>query len=178
MFWPVRGKTDVEYGKGFDYHSTEKPCGATFMAANEGKPMAGGTFMTTIQAPPERVWELVSDIGTHGSWSPKKYTVEWVTGRPNQVGSTFHSVGWGLGEQTENTSEITEPRAQRHGRPAGPEWSGHTPGFLPTGPDPTSTPDRGGHGRRGITTVPALPLPRGRERPGRGQRIKLGEKGA
>ena len=70
--------------------------------------MAGGTFTTTIQAPLERVWAVVSDIGTHGSWSPKKYTVEWVTGQPNQVGSTFNSVGWGLGEQTENTSEIIE----------------------------------------------------------------------
>ena len=70
--------------------------------------MAGGTFTTTIQAPPERVWAVVSDIGTHGSWSPKKYTVEWATGPPNQVGSKFHSVGWGLAEQIENTSEITE----------------------------------------------------------------------
>ena len=70
--------------------------------------MAGGAFTTTIQASPERVWAVVSDIGTHGSWSPKKYTVEWLTGRPNRVGSTFHSVGWGLGEQAENTSEITE----------------------------------------------------------------------
>ena len=70
--------------------------------------MAGGTFTTTIQAPHERVWAVVSDIGTHGTWSPKKYRVEWVSGQPNQVGSTFHSVGWGLGQQTENTSEITE----------------------------------------------------------------------
>ena len=70
--------------------------------------MAGGTFTTTIQAPPERVWAVVSDIDTHGSWSPKKYAFEWKAGQPNQVGSTFHSVGWGLAEQTENTSEITE----------------------------------------------------------------------
>ena len=71
--------------------------------------MAGGTFTTTIQAPPEQVWALVGDIGTHGSWSPKKYTVEWVSGQPNQVGSTFRSVGWIPGKSdNENTSEITE----------------------------------------------------------------------
>jgi len=70
--------------------------------------MAGGTFTTTIQAPPEQVWAVVSDIGTHGLWSPKKYTVEWVSGQPNQVGSKFHSVGVAISRRCENTSEITE----------------------------------------------------------------------
>jgi uncharacterized protein YndB with AHSA1/START domain len=71
--------------------------------------MTGGTFTTTIQAPPERVWEVVADVGTHGSWSPKPYTVEWVYGQPNEVGSKFHSVGWIPGKSNnENTSEITE----------------------------------------------------------------------
>jgi Polyketide cyclase / dehydrase and lipid transport len=91
-----------------DHRSTQRASGATFVASNRGERMAGGTFTTTIQVPLERVWAVVSDIGTHGSWSPKEYAVEWVTGQPNQVGSTFHSVGWGLAERSENTSEITE----------------------------------------------------------------------
>src|SRR5439155_26408348 len=62
--------------------------------ASQGDRMPGGTFTTTIQAPPEKVWAVVADIGTHASWSPKAYSMEWTSGEPNQVGSTFHSVGW------------------------------------------------------------------------------------
>jgi uncharacterized protein YndB with AHSA1/START domain len=70
--------------------------------------MTGGTFSTTIQAPPEQVWAVVADVGTHGSWSPKDYTFDWVSGQPNQVGSKFHSVGSIPGNShNENTSEIT-----------------------------------------------------------------------
>jgi uncharacterized protein YndB with AHSA1/START domain len=71
--------------------------------------MLGGTFTTTIQAPPEEVWAVVADLGTHGSWSPKAYTVAWTKGEPNQVGSTFHSVGWIPGKKDNpNDGEITE----------------------------------------------------------------------
>ena len=78
------------------------------MASNEGDVWPEAPSRRRSRRRPNRVWAVVSDIGTHGSWSPKKYTVEWVTGQPNQVGSKFHSVGWGLAEQIENTSEITE----------------------------------------------------------------------
>jgi uncharacterized protein YndB with AHSA1/START domain len=71
--------------------------------------MPGGTFTTTIQAPPENVWALVADFGTHASWSPKDYSVEWTTGEPNQVGSTYHSVGWIPGNKhNQNDGEVTE----------------------------------------------------------------------
>jgi uncharacterized protein YndB with AHSA1/START domain len=71
--------------------------------------MTGGTFTTTIQAPPEKVWAVVADIGTHASWSPKTYTMEWTSGEPNQAGSTFHSVGSIPGNKhNENEVEITE----------------------------------------------------------------------
>jgi uncharacterized protein YndB with AHSA1/START domain len=71
--------------------------------------MPGGTFTTTIQAPPEQVWAVVADIGTHASWSPKAYTMEWTSGEPNRVGSTFHSIGWVPGNKhNENDVEITE----------------------------------------------------------------------
>ena len=71
--------------------------------------MAGGTFTTRIQAPVPTVWALVSDLGTHASWSPKPYTVEWLSGEPNQVGSRFRSVGWVPGDKHHvNEGEITE----------------------------------------------------------------------
>jgi uncharacterized protein YndB with AHSA1/START domain len=71
--------------------------------------MTGGTFTTTIQAPPEKVWAVVADLGTHASWSPKAYSMEWTGGEPNQVGSTFHSAGWIPGNKhNENDVEITE----------------------------------------------------------------------
>ena len=71
--------------------------------------MPGGTFATTIQAPPEKVWAVVADVGTHASWSPKPYSMEWTGGEPNQVGSTFHSIGSIPGNKhNENDVEIIE----------------------------------------------------------------------
>ena len=71
--------------------------------------MTGGTFTTRIEAPQSTVWELVADLGTHPSWSPHAYTVEWISGEPNQVGSKFRSVGWIPGDKHhENEGEITE----------------------------------------------------------------------
>jgi uncharacterized protein YndB with AHSA1/START domain len=71
--------------------------------------MTGGTFTTRIQAPLPTVWRLVSDLDTHSSWSPRTYTVEWISGEPNQVGSKFRSVGWIPGDkQHVNKGEITE----------------------------------------------------------------------
>jgi uncharacterized protein YndB with AHSA1/START domain len=71
--------------------------------------MTGGTFSTTIDAPIERVWAVVGDLNTHGSWSPKPYQLSWTSGEPNQVGSKFHSVGAVPGNShNENDTEITE----------------------------------------------------------------------
>ena len=71
--------------------------------------MTGGTFTTRIQAPPATVWAMVADLDTHPSWSPHTYTIEWVSGEPNLVGSKFHSVGWIPGDKTHhNDGEITE----------------------------------------------------------------------
>jgi uncharacterized protein YndB with AHSA1/START domain len=71
--------------------------------------MTGGTLSTTIDAPIERVWAVVGDLNTHGSWSPKPYELSWTAGEPNQVGSKFHSVGSVPGKaHNENDVEITE----------------------------------------------------------------------
>ena len=52
------------------------------------------TWTVAIDAPPEKVWGLVGDLGKHAEWSPKPYRVEWLSGEPNAVGSTFRSHGW------------------------------------------------------------------------------------
>jgi uncharacterized protein YndB with AHSA1/START domain len=71
--------------------------------------MTGGTFTTKIEAAPVAVWRLVADLGTHSSWSPHRYSVEWLSGDPNQVGSKFRSVGRIPGDkQHVNEGEITE----------------------------------------------------------------------
>ena len=71
--------------------------------------MTGGTFTTRIQAPPATVWGLVADLDTHPSWSPKPYTIEWISGEPNQIGSRYRSVGWIPGDKKHmNEGEITE----------------------------------------------------------------------
>jgi hypothetical protein len=52
------------------------------------------TYRVAIDRPPDRVWPLVGDLGRQHEWSPKPYTVEWLSGEPNVVGSTFRSTGW------------------------------------------------------------------------------------
>jgi uncharacterized protein YndB with AHSA1/START domain len=52
------------------------------------------TWTVTINATPEQVWPLVADLNRMHEWSPKPYKVEWLSGEPNAVGSTFRSTGW------------------------------------------------------------------------------------
>lgn len=52
------------------------------------------TWTVTIDATPERVWPWIGDLEKHADWSPKPFHVEWLSGEPNAVGSTFRSVGW------------------------------------------------------------------------------------
>lgn len=75
--------------------------------------MTSGVFDVTIDAPVDRVWPWVADLGKHAEWSPKDYTVEWIEGEPNAVGSRYRSVGWVPGDkQRVNEGEIVENRAQ------------------------------------------------------------------
>ena len=62
------------------------------------------TWTVTVNATPERVWALVADLGRHNEWSPKAYKVEWLSGEPNAVGSTFRSTGW-LPQDTQHSME-------------------------------------------------------------------------
>lgn len=75
--------------------------------------MAGPpTFSVTINGTPEQVWPLVADLGRHSEWSPKPYAVQWLSGEPNTVGSTFRSTGWlpqDKAHQMEGTVKVNEP---------------------------------------------------------------------
>ena len=51
-------------------------------------------YTVTIDATPDQVWPLVGDLDREGEWSPKPYRVEWQSGKPNAVGSTFRLFGW------------------------------------------------------------------------------------
>ena len=44
---------------------------------------------TTVAAPPELVWRLVSDVTRVGEWSPETVSAQWLTGEPTAVGSRF-----------------------------------------------------------------------------------------
>lgn len=71
--------------------------------------MTSGEFRVTIQASPERVWPWIADLARHAEWSPKPYTVEWLSGEPNAAGSRYRSVGWIPGDENHvNEGEIVE----------------------------------------------------------------------
>src|SRR5512141_489469 len=68
-----------------------------------------GTFSVTVEAPPATVWPWVSQLEKHVEWSTKAYSVEWLSGEPNAVGSRYRSFGWVPGDKHhENEGEITE----------------------------------------------------------------------
>jgi uncharacterized protein YndB with AHSA1/START domain len=71
--------------------------------------MTEGTFPITIQAPPDVVWPWISQLEKHVEWSNKPYSVEWISGEPNAVGSRYRSVGWIPGDKDHvNEGTITE----------------------------------------------------------------------
>jgi len=73
--------------------------------------MTGGVLEVTIDAPVDRVWAWVADLGRHAQFSPKTYSVEWIEGEPNAVGSRFRSVGWQpIDHHRVNEGEIVENR--------------------------------------------------------------------
>ena len=69
-------------------------------------------YTVSINAAPEKVWPLVANLDRQGEWSPKPYRVEWQSGEPNAVGSTFRSIGW-LPQESEHVMEgvvkVNEP---------------------------------------------------------------------
>lgn len=73
--------------------------------------MTSGEASVTIQAPPERVWAWIADVAKHSAWSPKPFSVDWVSGEPNALGSRYRSLGWIPGEKEHsNEGEVVENR--------------------------------------------------------------------
>jgi len=71
--------------------------------------MTGGKFEVTIDASADQVWPWVADLGKHAEWSAKPYSVVWIQGEPNAVGSRFRSVGAIPGDKEHaNEGEIVE----------------------------------------------------------------------
>lgn len=54
---------------------------------------------TSVAAPPERIYPLISDITRYGEWSPESTGGEWLSGTPGAVGSRFRGDN-GNGERT------------------------------------------------------------------------------
>lgn len=63
------------------------------------------SWSTTIDRPPEVVFDYLADVSRHGEWSPKPYRVEGSSGRV-EVGDTFTSVGWLPGDR-QHRNEVT-----------------------------------------------------------------------
>ena len=71
--------------------------------------MTQSEFSVTITAPPETVWPWISQLEKHVEWCNRPYSVQWISGEPNAVGSRYRSVGWIPGDKDHvNEGEITE----------------------------------------------------------------------
>jgi uncharacterized protein YndB with AHSA1/START domain len=76
--------------------------------------VTSGEFEITIDAPAARVWPWVADLGKHAEFSPTPYSVEWIGGEPNAVGSRYRSVGVIPGDKHHvNEGEILENDSPR-----------------------------------------------------------------
>jgi uncharacterized protein YndB with AHSA1/START domain len=66
-----------------------------------------------VAAPPQRVFDVLSDIPNHGSWANQKagLAVKPVSGGPLAVGSTFHSEQTFAGKHHEADIKVTKVSA-------------------------------------------------------------------
>jgi len=67
-------------------------------------------FKIQVAAPPQRVYDIVSDIANHGSWANPAAGLEVtpVSGGPTQVGSTFKSSQKFAGKHTGADLKVTK----------------------------------------------------------------------
>lgn len=64
---------------------------------------------STIDAPPERVWALISDVTRMGEWSPITYRCEWLDGASGpSVGARFKGYNRMPPAKWWTTCEVTE----------------------------------------------------------------------
>lgn len=95
-----------------------------------------------IAAPPERVYELVSDITRMGEWSPECYRCEWTKGATGPaVGARFKAKNkGGRGPSWSNTPVVTaaEPGREFAFNRSGPGIGSYTFRYVME-PTPTGT---------------------------------------
>jgi len=81
----------------------------------------------------DRVWAWVADLARHAEFSPKPYTMEWIQGEPNAVGSRYRSVGSVPGDShRENEGEIVENRPMERFAFRAQDKDGATPTRSPS----------------------------------------------
>lgn len=56
---------------------------------DENAPQLALDHSTFVEASPEQIYPLISDITRFGEWSPECTGGEWLTGTPGEVGSRF-----------------------------------------------------------------------------------------
>jgi uncharacterized protein YndB with AHSA1/START domain len=71
--------------------------------------MADVSVSREIAAPPQQVWELVSDITRMGEWSPESTGGTWIKGATGpEVGAKFKGTNEAGGKKWSTTCEVTE----------------------------------------------------------------------
>ncbi len=75
--------------------------------------MPSGTVVTDLSAPPERVWEIITDFENATSWVPDLVSVRRLDSGPLQVGSQFDQVMNVQGKKMDVTLTIRELDAPR-----------------------------------------------------------------
>lgn len=70
------------------------------------KRATAGTVSVHIDAPAERVYELVSDVTRMGEWSPETRRCEWVEGEGPAVGARFNGYNRRGRARWSNTLEV------------------------------------------------------------------------
>ena len=74
--------------------------------------MEGQTASVTIAAPPETVWDILTDVRRTGEWSPVCYRCEWIGGSSGaEAGARFK--GWNKQGPARWTRECLVDEAER-----------------------------------------------------------------
>lgn len=60
-----------------------------------------------IEAPPQRVWEIISDVSNVGGWGGECVAAEWIEGGSAKVGARFRGAQRREGREWETTSTVT-----------------------------------------------------------------------
>lgn len=82
---PRRPAAEITYHDQWGFTRANPSPDGVFRIADD----PGVTVEADIAAPPERVWELITDIGLPGRFCPEGAGADWVSAPPHGVGSHF-----------------------------------------------------------------------------------------